>query len=226
MDLDARLEPVLRQGFLSCLDAAEQRRLVEAGHPIELVARQTLGPRVADGAIMVMLAGLLRIYLESPAGRQVTVRYARPGDVLGLVHLLGATTAVRAQAIDAVTLFAFPGKQIQALGETNAAFALVIARECADRTVDAMEELRLVTFGSVRQKISRHLLDLAACDATGALLASVTQQELADAAGTVREVVARTLKEMRSDGLLGDSGVGIVLLDPRRLDDESAGRVT
>jgi CRP/FNR family transcriptional regulator len=226
MDVDPRLEPTLRQGFLSRLDAAQQRRLLEAGHPIELVAGQALGPRVADGAIMVMLAGLLRVYLESPAGRQVTVRYARPGDVLGLVHLLGATTAVRAQAIEAVVLFAFPGKQIQALAETHSAFALAIARECADRTVDAMEELRLVTFGTVRQKISRHLLDLAACDASGALLAAVTQQQLADAAGTVREVVARALKEMRGDGLVGENDGGIVLLDARRLDDESAGRVT
>ena len=226
MDVDARLEPVLRQGFLSHLDAAQQRELLDAGRPIELVAGQALGPRVADGAVMVMLAGLLRVFLESPAGRQVTVRYARPGDVLGLVHLLGATTAVRAQAIDAVALFALPGKQIQALAGAHAGFALAIARECADRTVDAMEELRLVTFGTVRQKVSRHLLDLAACDGAGALLAAVTQQELADAAGTVREVVARTLKEMRSDGLLGESEVGIVLLDPRRLDDESAGRVT
>ena len=37
---------------------------------------------------------------------------------------------------------------------------------------------------------------------------------------------SRRLLLRRSDGLLGDSGVGIVLLDPRRLDDESAGRVT
>jgi CRP/FNR family transcriptional regulator, cyclic AMP receptor protein len=58
------------------------------------------------------------------------------------------------------------------------------------------------------------------------LLAAVTQQELADAAGTVREVVARALKEMRADGLVGESEAGIVLLDTPRLDDESAGRVT
>lgn len=226
MDVDVRLDALLRGGFLACLDGAQQGALLDAGHLIELVAGQPLGPRVADGAVMVMLAGLLRIYLAAPSGRQVTVRYARPGEVVGLVHLVGAKTAVHAQAIDPVMLFAFPGRQIEALAQTHAAFALAIARECADRTVDAMDELRLVTFGSVRQRLARHLLDLAAGHVDGRLLAAVTQQELADAAGTVREVVARALKEMRADGLIGESEAGIVLLDPRRLDDESAGRVT
>jgi CRP/FNR family transcriptional regulator len=226
MDVDARLEPILKNGFLACLDGAQQRALLDAGHLIELVAGQPLGPRVADGVVMVMLAGLLRVYLAAPSGRQVTVRYARPGEVLGLVHLLGAKTAVHAQAIDAVALFALPGRHVEVLAQTHAAFALAIARECADRTFDAMDELRLVTFGSVRQRLARHLLDLAASHGDGTLLAVVTQQQLADAAGTVREVVARALKELRADGLVGESERGIVLLDTRRLDDEAAGRVT
>jgi CRP/FNR family cyclic AMP-dependent transcriptional regulator len=222
MEVDA----ILRQGFLSCLEPARQRELIEAGHLIELVPAQPLGPSVVQGWILVMLNGLLRVFLESPAGRQVTVRYARPGDALGLVHLFGAQTIVQAQAIDAVRLWALPGKRIEVLAHECAAFALAIARECADRTVDAMEELRLVTFGTVRQRLSRHLLDLATCDDGEQLKAVVTQRELADAAGTVREVVARTLKEMRDDGLVGEAEVGIALLDPRRLDDEAAGLVT
>jgi CRP/FNR family transcriptional regulator len=181
---------------------------------------------VAEGSVLVVLSGLLRVFLESPTGRQVTVRYARPGEALGLVHLFGAITAVRAQAFDATTLWALPGRLIRAIATADATFALAIASECADRTVDAMEELRLVTFGSVRQRLSRHLLDLAACDARGSLMAKVTQQELADAAGTVREVVARALKEMRDDGLVGEAERGIALLDTPRLDSEAAGRVT
>jgi len=219
-------EPILRQGFLSSLEPGQQRELVEAGHLVELMAGQPLGPTVVHGYILVMLTGLLRVYLESPAGRQVTVRYARPAEVLGLVHLFGATTAVRGQAVGEVRAWALPGKRIEALARGHAAFALAIARECADRTVDAMEELRLVTFGTVRERLSRHLLDLAAGDERGQLTARVTQRELADAAGTVREVVARALKEMREQGLIAEGEGGIVLCDPGRLDDEAAGRVT
>jgi CRP/FNR family transcriptional regulator len=168
----------------------------------------------------------LRVFLQSPAGRQVTVRYARPGDALGLVHLFGMKTAVHGQAVGAVTLWSLSGEPLRKLALSDARFALAIAAECADRTVDAMEELRLVTFGSVRQRLSRHLLDLAGADEQGTLVAHVTQQELADAAGTVREVVARALKEMRRAGLIGEAEGRIALLDTRRLDDEAAGRVT
>jgi CRP/FNR family transcriptional regulator len=220
MEFDASLW----QGFLSALDPAERRELVEAGHVVELVPAQVVGSGVVQGCALVMLSGLLRVYLESPAGRQVTVRYARPGEVLGLVHLFGATTIVRGQALGAVSLWSLPGKRIEALARTQPAFALAIARECADRTVDAMEELRLITFGSVRERLSRHLLDLAAADEHGRLIARVTQRELADAAGTVREVVARTLKGMREDGLIGEAEGGIVIRNCRRLDDEACGR--
>ena len=33
--------------------------------------------------------GLLRVYLAYVEGRQVTIRYARPGDVLGIAVLVG-----------------------------------------------------------------------------------------------------------------------------------------
>jgi CRP/FNR family transcriptional regulator len=226
MGIDPRIQKLASEGFLSCLDPTRRDALVDAGHLVELIRGQPLGPSVHEGCILLMLTGLLRVFLQSPAGRQVTVRYARPGEALGLVHLFGMKTAVHGQAIDAATLWSLPGEPIRQLALADARFALAIASECADRTVDAMEELRLVTFGSVRQRLARHLLDLASADERGTLVANVTQQELADAAGTVREVVARTLKEMRSAGLIGEAEGRIALLDTPRLDDEAAGRVT
>ena len=222
--MDVFVRSVVCEGILCCFDPAQHSKLLDAGHLVELMAGQALGSSVAQRSILVMLTGLLRVYLASPAGRQVTVRYARPGDVLGLVHLFGAKTAVQAQAIDEVSLWSLPAQQIEALALMYPGFALAVARECADRTVDAMEELRLVTFGSVRQRLARHLLDLATCNEDGPLMARVTQQDLADAAVTVREVVARTLKEMRGAGLIGEADGGIVLLDTSRLDDEAQGR--
>jgi CRP/FNR family transcriptional regulator, cyclic AMP receptor protein len=75
------------------------------------------------------------------------------------------------------------------------------------------------TFGSVRQRLSRQLLDLATARQRDAqLVAEVSQQELADAVGTAREVVARTLHDLRAAGLIQTSRRGIVLLDPDRIE--------
>ena len=42
----------------------------------------------ADPRAVLVVSGLVRVYLVSPEGRQVTVRYARPADVLGIAVLV------------------------------------------------------------------------------------------------------------------------------------------
>lgn len=48
-------------------------------------------------------------------------------------------------------------------------------------------------------------------------MAAITQQELADAVGTVREVIVRTLRDLRREGLLQTDRTGIVIADAERL---------
>lgn len=74
-------------------------------------------------------------------------------------------------------------------------------------------------FGSVRQRLARHLLDLAtAGQRDSALVAEVNHQALADAVGTAREVVSRSLQDLRAVGLIRTTRTGIVVLDPARLE--------
>jgi CRP/FNR family cyclic AMP-dependent transcriptional regulator len=77
----------------------------------------------------------------------------------------------------------------------------------------------------VKQRVASHLLDLASAPQRpqDRLVAHVSQPELADAIGSVREVVARALRELRLAGLLATSPDSIVILDPARLHDESWG---
>lgn len=49
------------------------------------------------------------------------------------------------------------------------------------------------------------------------LVARVTQSDLADAVGSVREVVVRVLRELRDDGLIETGRDGIVIVDSERL---------
>src|SRR5262249_45301056 len=158
----------------------------------------------------LVLDGLIRMFLVSEAGRQVTVRYARSGETLGLVHLFGRKTTVHAQAITPASVWTIAPERLRTLAGQHADLATAIAEECATRASDAIEELALLTFGSVRQRIARHLLDLAAAQQqAGELVAAVTQQQLADAAGTVREVVARVLKQLHQAGMTAGSEGGV-----------------
>ena len=76
---------------------------------------------------------------------------------------------------------------------------------------------------SVRQRVAAHLIGVASIDVESpdTPVAPITQQQLADAVGSVREVVARTLRELRVDGLISVGRARITILDPKRLAGEA-----
>ena len=72
--------------------------------------------------------------------------------------------------------------------------------ELSDRVYQFVVELPGASFATVRQRVARHLLDLASDEQRGGtrLIAQVSQQAMADAIGSVREVVVRALGELRT----------------------------
>jgi CRP/FNR family transcriptional regulator len=104
----------------------------------------------------------------------------------------------------------------------NALLAWVFAEESVHRLYDVLEELAGNTFASVRQRVVRHLLDLAASRGASdhRLVALVNQQELANNVGSVREVVARVLHELRAASLVRTSPGRVEILDPLKMSSE------
>ena len=214
LDRDPLLAPAAAQSMLAKLPPELTAQVLDGGYRIDLPAGAQPSARTNETAVALVLEGLIRVFLISDTARQVTVRYARPGEMLGLVHLFGRDTGVHSQAVTPTAVWMLPPARLRALCEQHAALATAVAEECATRASDAIEEMALLTFGSVRQRVARHLLDLAAAQQkAGELVAAVTQQELADAAGTVREVVARVLKQLHQTGVTAGSDDGVVILD-------------
>src|SRR6266536_3395026 len=100
-----------------------------------------------------------------------------------------------------------------------------MAEELNRRLYETRQQAAVNAFGSVRQRVAAHLLDLASAQLhpRGRLVAHVSQQELADAAGSVREVVARVLRDFRVAGIVATSSDSVVILDPARLYAETGG---
>lgn len=73
---------------------------------------------------------------------------------------------------------------------TDARVGWLFAQQACQIVFETVEFLGDNLFGSVQQRVSCHLLDLASNSADG-MIVKVDQQELADAIGSVREVVAR-----------------------------------
>jgi CRP/FNR family transcriptional regulator len=167
----------------------------------------------------VLVRGLLRVYMHTSDGRQVTVRYVRAGGLLGAPALVGGPAPVFVQALTDSAMYFMDVARVKRLVRTDADVAWCFASESVQRLYDVLEELAGNTFATVRQRVVRHLLDLAASRpaSDGRLTALVNQQDLANSVGSVREVVARVLHELRAASLVRTSPGRVEILDPVKM---------
>ena len=120
-------------------------------------------------------------------------------------------------------MFRIDARILTTRARRDAAVAWALAEELNRRLYDTLQQTAINAFGTVRQRVAAHLLDIASARQRpgGQLVARTSQQELADAAGSVREVVARVLRDLRLSGLVTTTTDGLRVLDPARLHDES-----
>ena len=122
------------------------------------------------------------------------------------------------QALTDAKLLRFDPARVVWHARRDPRLANALLAETSERVMTFIAQFSGHAFGSVRQRIARHVLDLAAVDQQSEeFVAAITQQELADSVGTVREVVVRVLRELRTEGYVRTSRDGIVLVDPDRL---------
>jgi CRP/FNR family transcriptional regulator, cyclic AMP receptor protein len=206
---------------LRALPAETVARLTERARRRHVAAGDTLH-RAGDDVrhVEMVVRGLVRVHATAPDGRTLTLRYCRTGALLGIPSLYGDPFVMPAntQALMDTDMLAMDPVTVRGMADQDVAVAKALLFELSARTMAFASEIGGAAFGSVRQRVARHLLDLAAERQRGArLVAPITQQELADAVGTVREVIVRTLRELRREGLLQTGRSGIVIADAERL---------
>jgi CRP/FNR family transcriptional regulator, cyclic AMP receptor protein len=206
--------------FLADLPAATRVRLLGAGvlrrHPRgETFFRASDVP--ARGGIVQ--SGLARLYLQAADGRRVSLRFARPGSMVGVVTALtGDAVPLNVQAVTDCEVLELPIERIAEIGGHDATFSWALAQEVSRRLLDVIEALADASFGTVRGRLVRAMLDLAdAVDPSGRLVVHATNQALADSIGSVREVVARHIGELRDAGLVQTGRGEVTLLDAEEL---------
>src|SRR6266487_1162690 len=223
MVADRDVEEALARSFLGRLPPEVVASLRSAGERADYPAGTTIYQAGSAPRAMLVVRGLIRVYMTSLEGRQVTVRYARACDVLGIAVLVGGPANVSVQALAASSLFRISSGTLTGAARSDARVAWAMAEELNRRLYETLQQTAINAFGSVRQRVAAHLLDLAAAQQRpqGRLVARISQQELADAVGSVREVVARVLRDLRVAGLVATSADGVHILDAARLHDES-----
>jgi CRP/FNR family cyclic AMP-dependent transcriptional regulator len=219
---DPEVLAAVTRSFLAGLPDRLVAELLAAGQRVDVPAGTTIYHPGDDPQAFVVVRGLLRVHMGSPDGRQVTVRYTRVGDVLGIPVLVGGPVYVGVSTLADSRLFRIDSRILTSTAHRDAAVAWALAEEVNRRLYENLRQTAVNAFGSVRQRVAVHLLDLAAAQQRRGAepVAHASQQELADAVGSVREVVARVLRDFRLAGLVATERDAIRLINPAAVHDE------
>jgi CRP/FNR family cyclic AMP-dependent transcriptional regulator len=193
--------------------------LVDGSKPLSVAAGEPIispddGPRTG-----MLLGGIARAFLTAADGRQLTVRYVRPGSMIGAAFAVAPERApLRVEALTDCEVLELDIATLRRMTRTHVEVAWLVLAELNRRLFDLHTTLAANAFGTMRERIARHLLDLSGREPnTGELVVAVTQQQLADSVGTVREVVARVLRDLREEGVIATMKNRIEVVDAGRL---------
>lgn len=203
-----------------CILCGATQRRIEAGSVVHPEGESR--PHVH-----LVVSGLIRMFVTAADGRTVTVRYCRDGSLIGIASLFGPDFRLPlcVEAVTASELVDLRPDTLVDLVESSPGVARAFLAETSERVQEFIEEIPRASFTTVTERVARHVLDLAAMDDTGELVALISQEELAAAVGTVREVAARALRRLRDAGLVRTERNRITLLAPDRLVGGFTGRL-
>jgi CRP/FNR family transcriptional regulator len=220
--MDPDVADALAKSFLGQLPSEVVEPLVADQLRLDYPAGTTIYREGEAPRAMLVVSGLIRIYMTSAEGRQVTIRYGRSSDVLGTALVVGGPFKVTAITLAPSSVLLIDSRTLEDTARRDVHLAYAVAEEMGSRLREALQQIAINAFGSVKQRVASHLLDLASPQERpeAPLAAHVSQQELADAVGSVREVVARALRDLRASAIVTTSTDSVVILDPARLHQE------
>jgi CRP/FNR family transcriptional regulator len=147
--VDRDVDDAVARSFLAGLPAELAGRLRAEGERADYPAGTTVYRAGDDPRAALVVRGLIRVYLSSPGGRQVTVRYARPGDVLGIAVLVGGPADTGVQAVEPSSVFRISARTLTEAARRDARVSWAIAEELNRRLYEVLEQTAVNAFGSV-----------------------------------------------------------------------------
>lgn len=201
---------------LSGLDATAAKRL-NSLKPME-VARGTVlfSPGDAVKGYVVVLSGKVNVSLTGSTGREILLYAVAPGQscIQSTLGLLGGEdyTAEAVAEVDS-RLVLLPRTLFSELLDHSPSFRNVVFSAFAGRMQTMMKLLETVAFQRVECRLAAYLLGQT--DEKGQITA--TQQDLANAVGSAREVISRRLDAWSRHGWVKTARGTLQIVDPDAL---------
>lgn len=175
-----------------------------------------------DGVFLIE-SGLIRTFYASPSGREITLAYWQPGNIVGTPQVLGSGINMwSGVAVVKSEVLAFRGKDLRELIRRipELAIALIEALEFKGKCLSAM--VQMLGTRSVSERLSMLLVNLAELHGVSekegvAIGAPFTHEVLAQMVGATRQWVTMTLDRFQREGLIRVGKRKTLILEPDRL---------
>lgn len=151
-----------------------------------------------DGLHIIEI-GSAKIYRLSPQGRQYIVRILQEGDTFAEVPAFdGGMNPVNVEALESCRVWVIDGEKLRALVADHPPFAQKVLANFGEMLRNLVRMVSEMAFYQVTHRLARLINELP----PGEPRPHWTQEQLAARLGTVREVVARSLKELERSGAI------------------------
>lgn len=151
-----------------------------------------------DG-LHIVEQGSAKIFRLSPQGRQYIVRILQEGDTFAEVPAFdGAVNPVNVEALEACRVWVIDGELLRGLIEQHPQFARKVLTNFGRMLRGMVRMVSEMAFYQVTHRLARLIAELPQEKSAP----HWTQEQLAARLGTVREVVARSMKELERSGAI------------------------
>jgi CRP/FNR family transcriptional regulator len=151
-----------------------------------------------DGLYIVQ-QGLAKIFRLSSQGRQYIVRILQEGDTFAEVPAFdGVTNPVNVEALENCSVWVIDGEKLRGLIISHPKFAQKVLGNFGKMLRGMVHKVSEMAFYQVTHRLARLIFEMS----EERSVPHWTQEQLAARLGTVREVVARSLKELERSGAI------------------------
>ena len=184
----------------------------------EFVFRDGRNPQVA-----LVQAGVVRVFIATRPGRELTMQYARVGDLIGVAPSLARSNEWNAEAVTEADVSIFTVNDLLRAATLNPELPWRIAEDMATWATESMRNVAHDIGHPMRTRVARHLREASLRGPDGRLVAHVSQQRFATAVGTAREVLCRELSTLKAQAVIDSTAGSVTVIDEARLSRIAAG---
>lgn len=171
------------------------------------------------GAILVK-SGILRTYMLSDEGKEITLYRLYPGDIC----MLSASCVLQSITFDVFVdaeikseVYIINAGSFSKLMEENVYVENFALKTATERFSEVMWAMQQILFMSFDRRLAVFLLEELAKE--GGDTIKLTQEQIAKYMGSAREVVSRMLKYFSTEGLVEVARGGVKVIDKPRLNE-------